>query len=211
MFRCYEADGPLSVDLDDEIRLLLFRIRTKVGSCIEKNLEGKSLEQAAAMKNKSVEDTAIELELMGARCVPFQMCEEYIETIMKENYVGTESDGTTAFFGIGLPHIRSCPAFRHKIKEHSLERAVVSLLHVIRSQTSLPAQIMNFGDRGWIKEGYKADIVVIDMKDIRTPASLSNPHQYSRGVVHLLVNGELVVEGGQWTGRLPGRVLKLKK
>lgn len=182
-----------------------------VGVCVERDLEGKSLKQIAAMKKKSIEDAAIELELMGANCVPFQICEEDIEYIMKKDYVGTGSDGTTPFYGIDLTHIRSYATFLHKIKRYALEKKVVSLPHVIRSQTSLPAQIMNWEDRGWIKEGYKADIAVIDIKNIRTPASISNPHQYSQGVTHLLVNGELVIEGGRWTGKLPGKILKLKK
>lgn len=182
-----------------------------IGICVEKNLEGKSLKQAAALKKKPVEDVAIELELMGAKCIPFQMCEEDIEYIMKKDYVGTGSDGTAPFYGIGLTHIRSYSTFLHKIKKYALERKTVSLAHIVRSQTSLPAQIMKWNDRGWVKEGSKADLVVIDVKNIRTPTSISNPHQHSRGVSHLFVNGEIVIEAGEWTGKLPGQVLKLKK
>ena len=182
-----------------------------VGICVEKRLEGKSLEQAAAIKGKSVEDTAIELELMGARCIPLRMCEEDIEYIMKKEYVGTGSDGTAPFFGIGLTHIRSYSTFLHKIKKYALERKTASLSYIIRSQTSLPAQIMNWDDRGWIKEGYKADIVVLDLENIRTRTSISNPHVYSEGVKYLLINGELVLSNGQWTEKLPGEVIKLKE
>lgn len=182
-----------------------------VGIAVEKNLEGKSLAEVAAMKKKPVEDAAIELELMGARCIPLQMAEEDIEYIMKKDYVGTGSDGTAPFYGIGLTHIRSYSTFLHKIKKYALERKTVSLAHAIRSQTSLPAAIMNWSDRGWVKEGYKADIVVLDVKNIKTPTSISNPHQYSRGVDYLLINGQTVIEKGSWNGRLPGRVLKLKK
>jgi N-acyl-D-aspartate/D-glutamate deacylase len=182
-----------------------------VGICVEKNLEGKSLKQVAAMKGKSVEDTAIELELMGARCVPLQMGEEDIEYIMKKDYVGTGSDGTAPPYGIGLTHIRSYSTFLHKIKKYALKRKSVSLPHVIRSQTSLPAEIMNWNDRGWIKNGYKADIAVIDLNNIKTRTSISNPHAYSEGVKYLLINGELVLDGGKWTGKLPGAVIKLKK
>ncbi len=180
-----------------------------VGICVEKNLEGKSLKQVAAMKRKSVADAAIELELMGAKCIPLQMCEEDIEYIMKKDYVGTGSDGTAPFYGIGLTHIRSYSTFLHKIKKYALERKAVSLSHVIRSQTSLPAKIMNWDDRGWIKEGYKADIVVLDLKNIKTPTTIHNPHQYSQGVKYLLINGELVLSNGRYTGKLPGKVLKL--
>lgn len=181
-----------------------------VGICVEKNMEGKSLTQVAAIKGKSIADTAIELELMGAKCIPLQMSEEDIEHIMKKDYVGTGSDGTAPFYGIGLTHIRSYSTFLHKIKKYALQRKTVSLPQVIRSQTSLPAQIMHWDDRGWIKQGYKADVVVLDLKNIETPTSISNPHQHSKGVEYLLINGELVLHRGEWTGRLPGRVLKLK-
>jgi N-acyl-D-aspartate/D-glutamate deacylase len=182
-----------------------------VGICVEKRFEGKSLEQVAAMKGKSIEDTAIELELMGARCIPLRMCEEDIECIMKKDYVGTGSDGTAPFFGIGLTHIRSYSTFLHKIKKYALERKTASLSHIIRSQTSLPAQIMNWDDRGWIKEGYKADIVVLDLENIKIRTSISNPHVYSEGVKYLLINGELVLNNGHWTEKLPGEVIKLKE
>ncbi len=181
-----------------------------IGICVEKNLEGKSLSEASALKGKSIEDTAIELELMGAKCVPLQMSEVDIEGIMKKDYMATGSDGTAEFYGIGLTHIRSYSTFLHKIKKYALERKAVSVAHVIRSQTSLPAEIMNWSDRGWIKEGYKADIVVLDLNNIKTPTSISNPHQYSSGVNFLLVNGVVAIDAGKFSGKLPGQVLKLK-
>jgi N-acyl-D-amino-acid deacylase len=70
---------------------------------------------------------------------------------------------------------------------------------------------MNWDDRGWIKNGYKADIVVLDLNNIKTRTSISNPQAYSEGVKYLLVNGELVLDRGKWTGKLPGKVIKLKK
>lgn len=182
-----------------------------LGVCVEKDLEGKSLKEVAVLKGKSIEDAAIELELMGAKCVPLQMCEPDIEWIMSKDYVGTGSDGTAPFFGIGLTHIRSYSTFLHKIKKYALERKAVSVPHVIRSQTSLAARIMNWDDRGWIKKGYKADIAVFDLNNIRTETSLANPHVYSRGVEYLIINGELVLEKGAWTGALPGKIIRLKK
>ena len=182
-----------------------------VGICVERNLEGKSLTQVAAIKGKSIEDTAIELELMGTRCIPLQMHEDDIEYIMKKDYVGTGSDGTAPFYGIGLTHIRSYSTFLHKIKKYAQTRKTVSLAHIIRSQTSLPAQVMNWEDRGWIKKGYKADIAVLDIKNIKLKTSISNPHAYSEGVKYLLINGELVLDEGKYTGKLPGKVIKLKE
>jgi len=185
--------------------------RIVVGICVEKELEGKFLDQIAAMKGKPVEDVAIELELMGAKVVPLHMCEDDIEYIMKKDYVGTGSDGTAPFYGIGLPHIRSYSTFLHKIKKYGLQRKTVSLAHIIRSQTSLPAQIMDWKDRGWIKKSYCADIVVLDLENIRIKTSISNPHQYSEGVKYLLVNGKVVIDIGEWNGTLAGEVIKLKK
>ncbi len=182
-----------------------------IGICVEENLEGKSLAEVASLKGKSVEETAIELDLMGAKCIPFQMSDDDIVYIMNKDYVGTGSDGGTPFYGIGLTHIRSYSTFLHKIKKYALEGKAVTLPRIIRSQTSLPAQIMNWSDRGSIKEGFKADIVVLDLKNIQTPTSISNPHQFSRGVDYLLINGKVVIERGKWNGALPGRVLKLSK
>lgn len=182
-----------------------------VGICVEKDLERKSLTQIAALKGKPVEDVAIELELMGAKCIPYEMCEEDVEYIMKKDYVSTGSDGTAPFYGIGLPHIRSYSTFLHKIKEYALKRKIVSLPHVIRSHSSLPAEIMNWKHRGWMKEGYIADITILDLNKIKTDASLQNPHQYCEGVMYLLVNGKLVIDEGRWNGNLPGQIIKLKK
>lgn len=182
-----------------------------VALCVEKELEGKSLTRIAALKKKPVEDVAIELELMGAKCVPFEMSEKDIEYIVTKDYVATGSDGSAHYFGIGLPHIRGYSTFLFKIKEYALSRKVISLEHAIRSQTSLPAEIMGWKDRGRIKEGYVADIAVLDLKNIETPATLQNPHQYCKGVQYLLVNGKLVIEKGQWNGSLAGQVIKVRK
>jgi len=205
-----------------------------IAVCVEDELEGKSIAQVAEMKGMPAEDVAIELELMGAKVVPMNMCEEDIEYIMmceedieyimKKDWVGTGSDGIAPFYGIGEVHCRSYSTFLHKIKKYSLERKAVSLPHVIRSQTSLPASIMGWDDRGMIKEGYKADIALIDLNGIKTPTSIHNPHRYSEGVSYLLINGrysegvsyllingEMVIDRGEWTGALPGEIIKLKK
>ncbi|MCP4725353.1 MAG: D-aminoacylase, partial [bacterium] len=67
-----------------------------------------------------------------------------------------------------------------------------------------------WNDRGWIKEGYKADINVLDLKNIETRTSISNAHQYCKGVKYLLINGELVIDNEVYTGGRPGNILKLK-
>jgi len=182
-----------------------------VGICVEKKYEGKSLKQIAEITGQSVADAAIQLELMDARCIPLRMSEDDVEYIMKKDYVATGSDGTAPFYGIGLTHIRSYSTFLHKIKKYALQRKTVVMPHVIRSQTSLAADIMNWEDRGWIKEGYKADIAVFDLDNIKIKTSISNPHQHSEGVKYLLINGKIVLDNAEYTGKLTGKVLRLKK
>lgn len=181
-----------------------------IAICVDKRFEGKNLLEISKIKGKSVEDTAIELELMGAKAIPIIMSEKDIEYIMKKDYVATGSDGIAPFYGISLPHIRSYSTFIHKIKEYSLRRKVISLPHAIRSMTSLPAEIMGFKDRGRIKEGQFADIAIFDLKKLETPSDITNPHQFAKGIIYLLVNGEIVIDKEEWTGKLAGKVLKLK-
>jgi len=178
-----------------------------VGMCAEKALEGKTLRDVAALKGLSVEDAAIALDLMGAECIPVSMSEADLATIMAKDYVGTGSDGAAPFYGVGNFHIRSYSTFLHKIKKFALEDKTISVAAAIRSQTSLPASIMGWTDRGRVREGAKADLVVLDLGRIRTPATASNPHQYAEGVVHLLINGRFAIDQGAPTGALPGRVL----
>jgi N-acyl-D-aspartate/D-glutamate deacylase len=173
----------------------------------DKSLEGKSLADIAAFRKKSVIDTAIELELAGTLAVPFTMCEPDIEAIMKKDYVATGSDGILPVYGIDLPHSRSYATFLYKIREYALKRRTITLAQAIHSQTALPAEIMNWPDRGRIAEGAAADIVVLDLKGIAVPSSISNPHQFSRGVRHVLINGKTVLDGGAFTGTLAGKVL----
>jgi len=182
--------------------------------CEEPDFVGKSLQEIASLKGNPVEEMAVELGLMGAKIVSLEMGEDDIEYIMKQDYVGTGSDGDAPFHGLdgvfGPIHLRSYTTFLHKIKKYALERKAVSLEHVIRSQTSLPAQIMNLNDRGWIKEGYKADINVIDLDNIKIEATVANPSRYCEGVKYLVLNGKVVIDKGKWSGTLAGQVLKLK-
>ena len=182
--------------------------------CEEAAVVGKSLQQVASLRGRPVEETAVELGLMGAKNVSLEMGEDDIEYIMKQDYVGTGSDGDSPFHGLdgvfGPIHLRSYTTFLHKIKKYALERKAVSFEHIIRSQTSLAAQIMNLHDRGWIKEGYKADINVIDLANIKIKATVANPSRYCEGVKYLVLDGKVVIDKGKWNGTLAGQVLKLK-
>jgi N-acyl-D-amino-acid deacylase len=178
---------------------------------VETDLIGKSLKQVAEMKGMTVADAAIHLDLQGAKMTPLQMALEDVETIMKKDYVSLGSDGTAPFFGLGLVHPRSYGAFPEKIRKYAMDRKVISLPHAIRSCTSLPATVMGWKDRGYLKEGYRADVVVFDPKTYGPRGNFTNAHRYAEGVQYLLVSGKLAIDEGEFNGNLPGQVLLLKE
>ncbi|MFC2164075.1 amidohydrolase family protein [Acidobacteriota bacterium] len=87
------------------------------------------------------------------------------------------------------------------------QQGVISLEHAIRSSTSLPAQIMGLRDRGMLKEGFHADIVIFSLEEIRDTATVFEPHQYAEGIEYVHINGTVVVEKGQLTWIRPGKIL----
>ncbi|HKC87795.1 MAG TPA: amidohydrolase family protein [Blastocatellia bacterium] len=92
-------------------------------------------------------------------------------------------------------------------KEDPIDTAVWIQLFAVRSMTSLPAQIPGLKDRGMLRENYWADVAVFDPEKVRDRATYADPHQYAEGAPYVMVNGELVVDGGKITGKLPGKVL----
>ena len=88
-----------------------------------------------------------------------------------------------------------------------MERKVLTVEDAVRSQTSLPAQILGLRDRGLMREGHHADIVVFDPKNIKDTATFFEPHQYAAGIDFVLVNGTFVVEDGKLTWNNPGVVI----
>jgi N-acyl-D-amino-acid deacylase len=181
----------------------------------DKSLYGKSLAEIARLWKLDPVETAIKIQLEGlqersggARMRGFSMAEFDMEHIAKQPWVATSTDG-----GIAMPsdgpqtHARFYGSFTRKIRHYSIERGAISLEHAIRSATALPARIMDLEDRGQIREGFAADIVVFDLARIRDKATFFEPHQHSEGVEHVFVNGTAVVDGGKLTGAHPGKVL----
>ena len=181
----------------------------------DKSLYGKSLADIAALWKLDPVETAIRIQLEGlpdraggARMRGFSMHEMDMELIAKQPWVATSTDG-----GIALPsegpstHARFYGSFTRKIRHYALDRGAISLEHAIRSSTSLPAQIMRLKDRGQIREGYAADLVIFDLATIRDKATFFEPHQHSEGILYVFVNGVAVVDGTKLTGALPGKVL----
>jgi N-acyl-D-amino-acid deacylase len=118
------------------------------------------------------------------------------------------SDGDLVPWMEGVPHPRAYGAFPRKIRHYVLEEAVIDLPFAIRSMTSLPAQVYRIPDRGTIREGMAADVIVFDLESLRDRATFTEPHQLSEGMVHVFVNGEAAIRDGDFTGVMAGKVLR---
>jgi N-acyl-D-amino-acid deacylase len=179
----------------------------------DESLNEKSLAEIAKTRREDPIDTAVWIQLNGlnrpggARMRGFSLSEYDIEHIMRQDFTATCSDGGTVAQGEGIPHPRYYGTFARKLRHYALDRQVISLPFAIRSMTSLPAQILGLKDRGMLRENYWADVTVFDPEKVRDRATYTDPHQYAEGAPYVMVNGELVVDGGKITGKLPGKVL----
>jgi N-acyl-D-amino-acid deacylase len=139
------------------------------------------------------------------------MDESDVLHFMQKDYVMTSSDGHVQVLGEGMPHPRNFGAFTRKIRKYVLEDEIISMEKAIRAGTSLPAEMLGLTDRGMIREGYAADLVIFDPEEIRDRATFTDPHHYSEGIHYLLVNGEPVIEHGKYNGRLEGKTLRMNQ
>ncbi|MCI0693030.1 D-aminoacylase [candidate division KSB1 bacterium] len=179
----------------------------------DSTLEGKNLAEITHKRGQeptaaNAAETLMDLQLAGdGRGIYHCLVEEDIERIMKHPRVMHASDGSTIEFGKAKPHPRSYGAFPRVLGRYVREKNVISLEEAIRKMTSLPAQRLELEDRGILKEGRWADVVVFDPQTVSDRATWTEPHQYPEGIPYVLVNGKLVVAEGKWTGDLPGTVL----
>ncbi|MBI4538034.1 MAG: D-aminoacylase [Gemmatimonadetes bacterium] len=151
----------------------------------------------------------IELELKGGfSAIYHSMNEDDVIRIMRHPYAMFETDGDPLGHGIGYPHPRSYGAFARVLGRYVRELSVIPLEEAIRKMTSLAADQIGQPERGRIREGMFADITVFDPARIQDRATFTDPHQYSVGVHHVIVNGAPVMRGGALMGAKPGRVLQ---
>src|SRR5262249_15212206 len=110
--------------------------------------------------------------------------------------------------GETVPHPRSYGTFARKIGRYAIEEGVIPLEQAIRSSSGLPADVLRLKDRGYLKPGYFADVVVFDPKTFRDKATFEKPHQYAEGVRYLFVNGKVVIDDGKYLDVLAGKALR---
>ncbi|MBK5278741.1 MAG: amidohydrolase family protein, partial [Bacteroidia bacterium] len=120
------------------------------------------------------------------------------------------SDAGIAKFGSGMPHPRGYGSNARVLGRYVRVLKVIRLEEAVRRMSSLPAQKFNLRDRGLIREGLAADIVVFDEEIVGDAATFTNPHAYSNGFNYIIVNGEVTVDNGKHTGIRNGKVLKGK-
>lgn len=173
------------------------------------SIEGKTLQDVADRRGVHPADLALQLlEAGGATLVSFNMDEADIQTLMRQPWTMTASDGGLTRMGRGVPHPRYYGTFPRKIRRYVRDLGVLALADAVRTMTSLPASVFGMADRGVLREGAMADIVVFDLDRVADNATYSDPHQLAGGVMYLFVNGRLAIDGGEFDTTLHGRVLQ---
>ncbi|HJR59726.1 MAG TPA: D-aminoacylase [Vicinamibacterales bacterium] len=178
------------------------------------SLNGLSILQAAEkLKGSGSPDAQLETarEMMlagGASMVYHFMSDGDVERIMKHPFVGIASDSSVLAPGAGVPHPRGYGNNARVLGEYVRSRQVITLAEAVRKMTSLPAKHFRFADRGLIRQGYAADLVVFDAATVRDAATFEQPHAYAVGIPYVIVNGVVVVKNGSHTGAKPGVVLR---
>jgi len=182
----------------------------------DESIEGRLLSDLARERGEDPLDTAIDLIRQGGPAqgeggigiISFNMHEDDIATLMTPSWNMTSSDGALVPWMEGVPHPRAYGTFPRKFRQYVLEEGLVDLASAIRSMTGLPAQVFRISDRGVLRPGAYADVVVFDLALLNDPATFTQPHQLAEGMVEVFVNGEAAVSSGETTGTLAGRVLR---
>ena len=150
----------------------------------------------------------IEMMLNGGASMVFHgMSENDIKYIMSYPHNMFASDASIRVFNQGVPHPRGYGTNARVLSKYVREEKVITLEEAIRRMTSLPAQKFKLNERGLIRPGMVADIVIFDEKQVKDHSTFDKPHQFSTGFHFVIVNGSLVVEDGVHNGSRPGKAL----
>jgi dihydroorotase/N-acyl-D-amino-acid deacylase len=148
------------------------------------------------------------VEQRGCQAIFHAISEEDLQRILRHPATMIGSDGEVPVFGKDVPHPRSYGTFARVLGVYVRERNVLGLEEAVRKMSSFPAQRLGLVERGLLRPGMKADIVVFDPARVRDRATFEKPHQYAEGFTHVIVNGVVVYESGAMTAARPGRVLR---
>jgi len=179
-----------------------------------KDLEGRRLSEIARAQGIDAVEAAIQLivdEAGKAYMILFQLDEADLRAALAHPHVMIGSDGSSLApygpLGEGKPHPRSYGTFPRVIGEYARKQRTLSLATAVHKMTGLPAARLGLRDRGVLRTGARADLVVFDARRVADRATYEDPHRYPDGIEHVIVNGRFVIKHGEHTGSLPGRVL----
>jgi N-acyl-D-aspartate/D-glutamate deacylase len=179
----------------------------------DSSLAGKNLAEITRARGASptlenAAESAIELQQKGGCAAVYHAIgEDDVVRILRSPYTMIASDGEIPVFREAAPHPRSYGTFARVLGVYVREKKVLTLEEAVRRMSGYPAQRLKLWDRGLLRPGMKADVVVFDADKIADRAEYERPHQYSVGVRDVIVNGRLVLRNEAVTSERPGRVL----
>lgn len=182
---------------------------------LNKLYKGKRLDEIARLHGKNADETVIDLIVRDKSRIEtlyFLISEDNIKRFLKLPYVSFGSDAGSQetppdSLDIGA-HPRTYGTFARVLGKYVHDEKIISLQDAVRKLTLLPATNLKLKKRGQLKAGYFADLAIFDADKIRDHATFEDPHHYATGMVHVLVNGKLVLENGQHTGAKPGKIIR---
>ena len=177
------------------------------------SLNGKNIQQINLLKGRKdtpTEEVKTIFEIIrngGASCVFHGMSETDVQYFVQYPFNMFASDGTIRVMNVGVPHPRSYGTNARVLAKYVREEKLISLEEAIRRMTSLPAQKFNLKNRGLLKEGFAADVVIFNPATVQDESTFAKPHQYSKGFSYVIVNGAITLEEEKHTQKRNGIVL----
>jgi len=176
---------------------------------------GRSIDEIAKIQGKELSDAVFDLlieEEAGVSIVSFGMSEEDVRRVMRSPFMMVGTDGSAispnGVLGRGKPHPRFYGTFPRILGHYVNRERVLTLQEAVRKMTSMPAQKIGLRDRGLLREGMVADIVIFDADEILDQATFTDPHRFPKGIHYVMVKGMVVVRKNKHTGALPGKALE---
>jgi N-acyl-D-amino-acid deacylase len=186
-----------------------------ITDCIPRpDVQGMNIAEIAADEGKDALETAFDLIVISegqVECVCFGQLEDNVRILMRHPLVVVGSDGDAlAPYGVlsqSKPHPRYYGTFPRVLGHYVREEKVLSLEEAVQKMTSITAERFGLNDRGVIREGAWADLVIFNAQTVADRATYTDPHQYPEGIPYVIVNGVVVIDQHEHTGALPGKVL----
>jgi N-acyl-D-amino-acid deacylase len=194
----------------EKVVLMRFRLDT-----LNKLYKGKTLSEVARLYGKNADETAIDLivrDRSRIEALYFQQSEDVVRRVLQQPYVSFGSDGGSYSLegrhASIADHPRAFGTFARILGKYVRDEKLITLQEAVRRLTSLPAGNLKIERRGMLQPGYYADVAIFNADSIADRATYEDPHQYSAGMLHVLINGVQVLDHGAHTTATPGRIIR---